>query len=76
MTTSQVLTAGASKLSRHRERQRAAGLRLVQLWAPDTRAPELAAQLRDQCLALKGVATETEAIGFAEAAAAAVEGWQ
>lgn len=67
-------STSAAKSMRHRERLRAAGLRPVQLWVPDTRAPGFAAQVRSQCLALKG-ADEAEAIGFAEAAAAETEGW-
>lgn len=63
-----------AKSVRHRERLRAAGLRPVQFWVPDTRAPGFAAQLRRQCLALKGDAAESEAIGFGEAAAATTEG--
>lgn len=65
----------ADKVARHRERLRAAGLRPVQFWVLDTRASGFAAQLRDQCLALKGDAAEVEAIGFANAAAATTEGW-
>ncbi len=76
MSTVPVPLVATSKVARHRERQRAAGLRLVQLWVPNTCAPEFAEQLRSQCLALKGAATEAEAISFAEAAAATVEGWQ
>lgn len=68
-------STSSSKSLRHRERLRAAGLRPVQFWVPDTRAPGFAAQVRSQCLALKGDAAEAEAIGFAEAAAATTEGW-
>jgi len=65
----------ATKSLRHRERLRAAGLRPVQLWVLDTRAPGFAAQVRSQCLALKGNADEIEAIGFAEASAVETDGW-
>lgn len=68
-------STSSEKSLRHRERLRAAGLRPVQLWVPDTRAPGFAAQVRSQCLALNGDADEAEAIGFAEAAAAETEGW-
>ncbi len=68
-------STSSAKSLRHRERLRAAGLRPVQLWVPDTRAPGFAAQVRSQCLALKTGADETEAIGFAEAAAEEIEGW-
>ena len=68
-------STSAAKSLRHRERLRAAGLRPVQLWVPDTRAPGFAAQVRSQCLALKDGADEADAIGFAETAAAETEGW-
>lgn len=36
----------------HRARQRALGLRLVQIWVPDTRSPEFAAEARRQSRAV------------------------
>ena len=39
------------KVARHRERMRSAGLRPVQFWVPDSRSPEFAAQLGEQCRA-------------------------
>lgn len=36
----------------HRARQRARGLRLVQIWVPDTRSPEFAAEARRQSRAV------------------------
>jgi Antitoxin MazE-like len=35
---------------RYRERMRAQGLRQIQLWVPDTRSPEFAAECRRQSL--------------------------
>jgi hypothetical protein len=35
---------------RYRERMRAKGLRQIQLWVPDTRSPEFAAECRRQSL--------------------------
>lgn len=75
MSTTRATPVSTSKIVRHRERLRAAGLRPVQFWVPDTRAPGFAAQVRRQCQALKGDAAEAEAIGFAEAVAATTEGW-
>jgi hypothetical protein len=63
------------KVARHRERMRAAGLRPVQFWVPDTRSPEFAAQLRQQCQNLKGDPAEADILCFTEAAARQVEGW-
>ncbi|WP_017164731.1 antitoxin MazE family protein [Xanthomonas citri] len=55
---------------------RAAGLRPVQFWVPDTRSPEFAAQVRKQCQNLKGDPAETEVLRFTEEAATHVEGWE
>ena len=65
----------SSKVTRSRERMRAAGLRPVQFWVPDTRLASFAADLRRQCLELNGAASEAEALGFTEEAAGQVEGW-
>lgn len=64
-----------TKVARSRERMRAADLRPVQFWVPDTRVEGFIADPRMQCLALRGDAHEAEAIRFAEEAAGYVEGW-
>ena len=64
-----------SKVTRSRERMRAAGLRPVQFWVPDTRLPTFAADVRMQCLVLKSDSHEEQAIRFAEEAAVHIEGW-
>lgn len=46
------------RVRRHRQRLRALGLRPIQLWVPDVRAPEFALQAHQQSLA---VATSTGA---------------
>lgn len=63
------------KVARHRERMRAAGLRPVQFWVPDTRSPEFAEQLRRQCQSLKCDPAEADVLRFTEEAASQVEGW-
>ena len=40
------------KARAYRERMRAKGLRPIQLWVPDTRAPEFAAEAHRQSLAV------------------------
>jgi len=65
-----------NKTARHRERMRAAGLRPVQLWVPDTRTPEFAALVRSQCQSLKGSSEEVDVLRFTEEAAARIEGWE
>ena len=67
--------SSTNKVTRTRERMRAAGLRPVQFWVPDTRLPGFAAEVRMQCLAIKGGRHEAETIGFAEEAAGQMEGW-
>ena len=39
----------AQRVRRSRERMRGRGLRLVQIWVPDTRAPGFAEELARQC---------------------------
>lgn len=64
------------KVARHRERMRAAGLRPVQFWVPDTRSPEFAAQVRQQCQNLNGDPSEADVLRFTEEAATHVECWE
>lgn len=68
--------SAADKVARHRQRMRAAGLRPVQFWAFDTRAPGFAEALRRQCRSLKGDPAEIEILRFAEEAAGRLEGWE
>ncbi len=42
----------AQRVQKHRVALRAAGLRPVQIWVPDTRRAGFAAECRRQCLAL------------------------
>jgi hypothetical protein len=65
-----------SKVTRHRERMRLAGLRPVQFWVPDTRSPEFAAQVRRQCLSLKNDSAEADVLRFTEEATSHIEGWE
>jgi hypothetical protein len=39
----------AERVKRRRDKMRASGLRPVQIWVPDTRAPVFAAECRRQC---------------------------
>lgn len=64
-----------AKVARSRERMRAAGLRPVQFWVPDTREVALAQQLRQQCLALADDAHEAAALHMVEEAASHTKGW-
>lgn len=64
-----------NKVTRSRARMRAAGMRPVQFWVPDTRLPGFAADVRMQCLAIKGDRHEAETIEFAEEAVSKIERW-
>ncbi len=44
------IPTGAQRVRRRRDKLRAAGLRPVQIWVPDTRAPGFAEECRRQCL--------------------------
>src|SRR5215210_6669333 len=52
------------KVSAHRKRMRAKGLRLVQMWLPDTRSPEFAEQAHRASLAIANSPTEAEDQAF------------
>ena len=54
----------------YRSRKQAAGLRLLQLWVPDTRSRRFAAECRRQSRLLKGDASEAEALEFISRAGA------
>jgi Protein of unknown function (DUF3018) len=58
----------------YRRRMREQGLRPVQLWVPDTRSPEVAAELRRQSLALAGDPAEREILDWIEEVTD-TEGW-
>jgi hypothetical protein len=47
--TDQDRAATRAKVKLHREKLRAQGLRPIQIWVPDTRAPGFAEEVRRQC---------------------------
>lgn len=65
----------ASRVQKHRANLRAAGLRPVQIWVPDTRQAGFADECMRQSLKLKGDVAETEALAWM-ALSADTEGWQ
>jgi hypothetical protein len=54
----------SERMRGYRARRQAAGLRLIQLWVPDTRSKRFAAECRRQCRLLKGDPAEAEALKF------------
>lgn len=54
------------RVAGHRQRLRAAGLRPVQMWVPDTRRPGFAEECRRQSLSLREDHAERKALDFME----------
>ena len=52
MSTSSKSTSSKEKVRAHRERLRRHGLRPIQIWVPDVRAPGFAAEAHRQSLAV------------------------
>jgi hypothetical protein len=52
------------KVNAHRKRMQAKGLRLVQMWLPDTRSPEFAAQAHRASVAIANRAREADDQAF------------
>lgn len=68
--------SSAERVQEARDKLRAAGLRPVQLWVPDTRAPGFAEEIRRQCkliAAAEATPEGREELVFWEAVAA--EAW-
>ena len=58
------------RVSEYRARMRAQGLRPVQIWVPDVRSPEFAAQAHRQSLAVAASADTARDMDFVEAISA------
>lgn len=69
------MRSSADRVRRHREALRAAGLRPVQLWVPDTRDPALVEECRRQSRLLSGDRQEEEILDWLEQVAD-TDGWQ
>ncbi len=55
------------KVQAHRDRLRAQGLRPVQIWVPDTRGPDFAAEAHRQSLAVARSKNEADDQAFIDA---------
>ena len=65
-----------SRVQKHRDALRAAGLRPVQIWVPDTRRPDFAQECRRQSLlAANADAANADLQCFMDEALADVDGW-
>lgn len=62
------------KMQRYRDRLKSAGLRPVQIWVPDTRSRNFAAEVRRQSLLVSAGPDEHEVMDFIDAVAD-TDGW-
>jgi hypothetical protein len=65
----------SERVQKHRAGLRAAGLRPVQIWVPDTRREGFAEECRRQSLALRNDPHEADVLDFLDAAADR-NGWE
>jgi hypothetical protein len=67
----------SKRVQKRREALRAAGLRPVQIWVPDTRQPGFAAECRRQAaLVAEADRRDTELSDFMDTALSDLEDWQ
>ena len=65
-----------TRVQKHRDALRMAGLRPVQIWVPDTRRPDFAAECQRQSrLAAEADRADTDMQHFMDEALADVDGW-
>ncbi|MBK6742598.1 MAG: antitoxin MazE family protein [Hydrogenophilales bacterium] len=65
-----------SRVQKHRDALRQAGLRPVQIWVPDTRRPDFADECRRQSrLAAQADLADADMQEFMDSALAEVDGW-
>ena len=65
-----------ARVQKHRDALRAAGLRPVQIWVPDTRRPGFAKECRCQCLlAAQADSVDTGIQQLLDEALADMDGW-
>ncbi len=65
----------AKRVQKHRLALRAAGMRPIQIWVPDTRRAGFAAECRRQCLAVRKGRSEAGHMRWL-ASVADTEGWK
>lgn len=65
-----------ARVQKHRDALRMAGLRPVQIWVPDTRRPDFAAECRRQSLLVaQADSVDADMQGFMDDALVDIEGW-
>ena len=66
----------SARVQKRRDALRRAGLRPVQIWVPNTRAPDFAAECRRQSrLAAAADAADLDLLAFLDAAMSEADGW-
>jgi hypothetical protein len=68
-------TSTQKRVQKRRDALRAAGMRPVQIWVPDTRRPGFANECHRQCLIVRNDPQEGEILDWLEKAAD-TEGWK
>lgn len=69
-------TPTADRVKRHRDALRAAGMRPVQIWVPDTRQPGFAAECARQAALVASADRQDDGLaGFMDAALDALDDW-
>lgn len=63
------LKDGLSKQARYRAAKKAAGLKEIRLWVPDTKNPDFLARLKRDMNAVRNSESEAEVMAFVEAIA-------
>ena len=75
-TETQMPTPVSDRVQKHRDALRAAGLRPVQIWVPDTRRPGFAEECRRQAALIAAAERQDADLrDFMDAAAADLDGW-
>lgn len=70
-------TPVSGRVRKHRDAMRAAGLRPVQIWVPDTRRPGFAAECRRQARMIAALdRQDTELTDFMDTALADLDEWE
>ena len=65
-----------ARVQKHRDALRAAGLRPIQIWVPDTRLPYFAEECRRQSLLVaQADRADTDLLAIMDEALADVDGW-
>ena len=65
----------SEKMRRYRHKMRVAGLRPVQVWVPDVKAPGFVEEAKTQSLRVSAQANEREVLDFIESVVD-LDGWQ